>query len=96
MSNTKENPKARDAERDTPLAEWLRMASATQRERCATLAGTSVSYLYSLAGGHRQQISARLAFQIEDAMRRLHGTTRGRLPLVTAREIAFMHDLAGL
>lgn len=86
----KENPK------DTPLAEWLRMASATQRQRCATLAGTSASYLYSLAGGHRQQISARLAFQIEDATKRLSRDTRGRLPVVTARELAFMHDLAGL
>lgn len=94
MSNTKENPKS--TEKDTPLAEWLRMASATQRERCARLAGSSVSYLYSLAGGHRQQISARLAFQIEEATRRLSRDTRGRLPVVTARELAFMHDLAGL
>lgn len=86
----KENPK------DTPLAEWLRMASETQRQRCAALAGTSISYLYSLAGGHRQKISARLAFQLEDATKRLSRDTRGRLPVVTARELAFMHDIAGL
>lgn len=81
---------------DNPLADWLRAATAGQRERCATLAGTSVSYLYSLAGSHRQKISARLAFQIEDATRRLAQQTRGRLAVVTARELAFMHDLAGL
>lgn len=82
--------------KDTPLAEWLRMATATQRQRCAALAGTSASYLYSLAGGHRQQISARLAFQLEDATKRLARDTRGRLPVVTARELAFMHDLEQL
>lgn len=94
MSNGKENHESVEA--DTPLAEWLRMASGAQRERCARLAGSSVSYLYSLAGGHRRQISARLAFQIEDATKRLARDTRGRLPVVTARELAFMHDLAGL
>ena len=81
---------------DTPLSVWLRQATVAQRERCACLAGTSVSYLYALAGGHRQQISARLALNIEDATTRIARDTRGRLPVVTARELAFMHDLAGL
>jgi hypothetical protein len=84
------------APKDNPLADWLRAATPGQRTRCATLAGTSVSYLYSLAGGHRRTISARLAFQVEDAMRGLAQQTRGRLPVVTARELAFMHDLSGL
>jgi hypothetical protein len=74
----------------------LRLATPKQRTRCATLAGTTVTYLYSIAGGHRQQISARLAFQIEDAMHRMASASRGKLPLITARDLAFMHDVAGL
>jgi hypothetical protein len=81
---------------DTPLATWLRKATPEQRERCAALAGTSYSYLYSLAGGHRQQISAKLAFGIEDATRTLSAETRRALPVVTARQLAYMHDLVGL
>lgn len=34
------------------LNEWLRQASALQREACAATAKTSVNRLYQIAGGH--------------------------------------------
>lgn len=80
----------------TPLADWLRKASPQERERLATLAGTDVGYLYSLAGLHRKKPGADLAFNIEDASRTLHEETNGRLPILTARELAFMSQVAGL
>lgn len=84
------------AKNDSPLALWLRAADASERERCARLAGTTVNYLYALAGGHREVPKANLAFNIEDATRTLHDETSGRLPVVAARELAFMHALTGL
>lgn len=78
----------------TPLAELLREANDDERERIAQLAGTSVGYLYILAGCHRPNPSARLAFAIEDSTTTVHQETGGRLPVVTARQIATMCDAA--
>jgi hypothetical protein len=66
----------------TPLLELLRECSAADREFLAQHAGTSVNYLYSLAGGHRRSPRADLAFRIEDA-----SVALGKR-VVTAREIA--------
>lgn len=83
----------------TPLLAWLRKATAEQRERMATLAGTTTNYVYQLAtpGGKRgQRISADMAFRLEDAMRTVEEESQGALPAVTARELAAMWQLAGL
>lgn len=76
----------------TPLSKFLRSASPNERERCAQLAGTTVGYLYQLAGCHRgtRGIGASLALNIEDATRRLSFESGGVLPVVTAHELATM------
>lgn len=68
----------------------------TEREAFAVEAGTTVNYLYALAGCHRGQPRAGLAVGIEDASYRWNNVTRGRVPIVTVREIATMCALAGL
>jgi hypothetical protein len=79
----------------TPLAELLRACDQQQRITLATRAGTSVNYLYSLAGCHRERVSAALALAIEDASRDLHASTQGVTPVVTIRELASMCAIAG-
>lgn len=37
----------------TQMQEWLKKATAPERDRVAAEAGTSVGYLYQIAGGHR-------------------------------------------
>jgi len=78
----------------TPLANWLRRANEAQRLRAAELAGTSVNYLYQLAGCHRSAPKADLAFRLEDALRTVRAESKGKLPLVTARDLATMCVLA--
>lgn len=48
------------------LADWLREATDSQRAKAAEKAGTSVGYLYLLAGGHRRA-STDLAKKLEKA-----------------------------
>lgn len=79
----------------TPLAALLRECSREERERLALLAGTTVNYLYSIAGCHRPNTSAATAVSIEDATRALHAETKGRTQIITVREIATMCQLAG-
>lgn len=74
----------------TPLLELLRACSDEQRTRIAQEAGTSVGYLYGVAGCHRQRINVALALGIEDASAALHKETGGKLPIVTARMLASM------
>lgn len=74
-----------------PLLAWLRAATPAQRERMATLACTTENYLYQLAspGGKRgKNITADLAFRLEDAMTTVEKESRGALKAVTARELA--------
>ena len=80
---------------DNPLAHWLRDATAEDRERLATLAGTGVNYLFQLAAGRREP-KVQLAFAIEEATEELWRETGGRLAIVTAREIAQIQALSGL
>lgn len=80
----------------TPLLVLLRCLDSDQRETLALWSGTTVNYLYSLAGGHRNSPRAELAFRIEDASVRLSKENGGKLPVVTAREIATMAALRGL
>lgn len=62
----------------------------------ATLAGTSVNYLYQLASCNRGVPKADLAFEIEDATQKLHQETGGRLPVLTARQLSTMCAVADL
>jgi hypothetical protein len=55
----------------------------TEREAFAVEAGTTVNYLYALAGCHRGQPRAGLAVGIEDASYRWNNVTRGRMPIVS-------------
>lgn len=80
--------------KDTKLKTFLQLATAEERERCAQLAGTQVSYLYQLSGLHRTNPGVRLAQDLEDATRQLHAETDGRLPVVTVRELADMATTA--
>lgn len=87
------------AKNTTPLMSVLRsFESDAERQRFAELAGTTVNYLYALAGCHRGQRgpSAALAIGIEDASVIVNRETRGRIPIVTVREIASMCAIAGL
>ena len=80
----------------TCLMGLLRECSPAERDRLASLAGTTTNYLYSLAGCHRGQPLATLALAIEDASRILHGETRKRTRVVTVRDLASMCVLMGL
>ena len=84
-----------NAPNDTPLAEWLRKATPEQRERLATLTGTSVNYCYQVASCRREP-KVGLALRIEDGTRLLHEETMGVLPVVTARQLAEAWALAGI
>lgn len=73
----------------TKMQAWLRLANGTQRERLANLAGTSESYLYVLAGGHRSSPSAKLAVNLSHASMTLRKESRGLLPVITVEDLAF-------
>lgn len=83
----------------SPLGTLLRACqNDAERRAFAEQAGTTVNYLYALAGCHRGQRgpSAALAIGIEDASRDFHWRTKGRIPVVSVREIATMCAVAGL
>ena len=84
-----------DNDTATPMLRWMRQATDAQREQLATLANTTRGYLYQLSserGGRGKQISAKLAFALEDGMKVIEGETKGALPALTAREIAAMWE----
>lgn len=84
-------------EHKNPLAEWLRLASRAERERAAELIGVrGPAYLYQIASSFRKCPSAIRAFQMEDAFALMHEESGGRLPKVTARQIATIAPLKGL
>lgn len=60
------------------MTEFLRAASKRERAEVAERCGTSVSYLYQLAGGHRHA-SVLLAARIEAHTGALASRTQGRL-----------------
>jgi hypothetical protein len=87
------------AKNTTPLIALLRaFQDDAERTAFAEEAGTTVSYLYSLAGCHRGQRgpSAALALGIEDASVAWNEKTQGRIPKITVREIATMCAVVGL
>lgn len=78
----------------TPLSHWLRAATAAERTRMAELAGTTVNYLYQLAGCSRSVPKADLAFRIEEATKVVHAEVGDRLPIISAKTIATMCAIA--
>ena len=56
----------------TPLLAILRAMTPDQREEFALVAGTSVSYLYQLAGCNRKSCRAKLAKGISHATGHMH------------------------
>lgn len=78
----------------TPLLKLLRACTEEQRTRIAREAGTSVNYLYGIAGCHRKGVNVHLAIGIEDASTALNKETAGATPVVTARELASMCAIA--
>lgn len=77
----------------TVLTQLLRACTDSQRQQLAELAGTSVGYLYGLAGCHRKRVSLDLALRIEDASVQLSKQNNGLTPTVTARQLAVMCEL---
>ena len=73
------------------LNEFLREASKRERAQVAEACGTSVPYLYQLAGGHRRA-SPQMAILLEAATREVGRGTGGRLQAVP-RESLVKHPL---
>lgn len=85
------------AKHTSPLMALLRACNDdAERTLFAAQAGTTVNYLYALAGCHRGQPRAALAVGIEDASVAFNKSTAGRIPVVTVREIATMCALVGM
>ncbi len=78
----------------TKLAEFLRAATPEEREQCAVKAGTSVQYLYQLAGLHRTNPGVQIAIGVERATTEMSKDSNGRLPVVTAQDLAEMARMA--
>ena len=74
----------------TPLLALLRVLTDEQRATFATDAGTTVSYLYALAGCQRLSAGSTLALAIEAASERLNKASRGKTPVVSMRTLATM------
>lgn len=74
----------------TKLADFLRAATPEEREQCAVKAGTSVQYLYQLAGLHRTNPGVQIAIGIERATTEMSQGSDGRLPVVTVTDLAEM------
>lgn len=74
----------------TPLLDLLRALTPEQRDELAAKAGTTVSYLYSLAGCQRTSCRVRLASRIAQAATQLHNETAGLTPLITMEQLATM------
>lgn len=78
----------------TPLLALLRSLTDEQRETLAKNAGTTVSYLYSLATCQRASCRTKLAIKIEEAAKLMHQETLGVSPIVTMQELATMCAVA--
>ena len=70
----------------------LRACTDDERKWLAEKAETTVGYLYQLAGCHRGRNgpAAGLALSIEDLSGQLNKLTKGRVPVVTVRDLASM------
>lgn len=78
----------------TPLLALLRILTDAQRATLAADAGTTKSYLYSLATCQRESCRADLAMSIEAASEKMNKATNGVSPIVTMQELATMCSVA--
>ena len=85
----------RTNEPKTPLLALLRSLSADERIWLAQRAGTSVSYLYSLASCQRKP-GAALALAIASASVELSRKNRGRSGAVSVEQLAVMCESCDL
>ena len=69
------------------LKNYMKNATAKQRERLANMAGTTQSYLYQIAGGHRRA-SAGCAGRLERAAKLMSAKERKALGLLPRHLIA--------
>lgn len=74
----------------TPLLALLRNLTDLQRKKLAQDAGTSVSYLYSLATCQRGSCRSDLAKRIADATVSMHESTKGETTILTMDQLATM------
>lgn len=85
------------AKTSTPLMAVLRACeSDDERQALAEFAGTTVNYLYALAGCHRGQPRVGLAVGIASATREFNRRTDGRIPAISVEDIATMCAVHGL
>lgn len=68
------------------LKEWLKLASRQEQEDLVLHAGTSRDYLYQISTGKRQA-SADTAARIEIAAKNIGKSSKGRLPVLTRKDI---------
>jgi hypothetical protein len=80
--------RGRYSKKDSPLMNLLRRCTSAEKDILAMEVGTSIEYLYQLAGGHRSGMSLKMAFKIEDAAVML-SAGNPEVPALTARE---MHE----
>lgn len=74
------------------MTEFLRAASKRERAEVAERCGTSVAYLYQLAGGHRRA-SYHLAARIEAHTGAFASRIQGRLHQVSGRTLVSHPEL---
>ena len=86
------NWRMRKNQTTTALSTMLRACTDDERKWLAEKAETTVGYLYQLAGCHRGRNgpAAGLALSIEDLSGQLNKLTKGRVPVVTVRDLASM------
>lgn len=65
---------------------WMRLSTAGEKTRLATLAKTSLSYLYVIAAGDNKP-SAEMAARIENATAKMVVSSKYRLPWVMRTDI---------
>lgn len=70
------------------MKKWMAAATVREQMYLAKTAGTSRSYLYQIASGHRKNIEAGLAGRIEQAALPLRKASKNRLPRLTRADIS--------
>lgn len=70
------------------MKKWMAAATADEQSNLAENAGTSRSYLYQIASGHRKNIEADLAGRIEEAAKLLRKASKNRLPKITRGDLS--------
>jgi len=71
----------------TILSRWLRLATPEQRKELAAAGDTSVSYLYVIAGGHRNNFKLRMAYRISEKSFEMSKRTGHTLPWITIDDL---------